>query len=136
MFFSFYNEHHSDILNYIKERYLSYKYISYTSSDFELYPEVNKASLEEYLKSRTHSFRNRWDYFTDICGEINDEHRLFYSSDDSPLGVYLLKKITLMDKKCNQCHRPNNLHIDVFYSTDHFVKVWTESRIHYTNSDT
>lgn len=129
MFFSFYNEHHSDILNYLKERYLSYKNITYSGSDFENYPEVSKASCDEYLKARKHSFRNRWDYFTDICGDIRDYHRLFYSDDDHPLGVYLLKKITSIDSKCTTCKKPNFHHIDIFYSTDHFVKVWTESRI-------
>jgi hypothetical protein len=34
MFFSFYNEHHSDILSYIKEKYMSYKKISFYGSDF------------------------------------------------------------------------------------------------------
>lgn len=29
MFFSFYAEHHSDILNYLKEKYISYKHVSY-----------------------------------------------------------------------------------------------------------
>lgn len=135
MFFSFYNEHHSDIINYLKQKYLSYKQISYYGSDFQHYPEVNKLNLDEYLKNRTHSFRNRWDYFTQICGEINDEHKLFYSNDDTPIGVYLLKKITSIDKKCNRCCRPNSTHIDVFYSTDHFVKIWTESRILYLPSE-
>ena len=64
MFFSFYNEHHSDILNYLKERYISYKRITYVESDFSSYPEVNKANLDEYLKFRKHSFRNHWDNFT------------------------------------------------------------------------
>lgn len=70
MFFNFYNEYHSDLLNYLKEKYLSYKFISYTGSEFENYPEVTKPLLETYLQSRGHSFRNRWDYFTEICGEI------------------------------------------------------------------
>ncbi len=109
---------------------MSYKRISFYGSDFENYHEVNRVNLDEYLRSRTHSFRNRWDYFTEICGEINDEHRLFYSNDDTPIGVYILKKLTSIDKKCNTCNRPNNTHIDVFYSTDHFVKVWTETRFH------
>lgn len=30
-----------------------------------------------------------------------------------------------MDKKCKHCKRPNDDHFDVFYSTDHYVKVWT-----------
>ena len=129
MFFSLYDEHHSDILSYLKEKYLSYKHISYTGSNFENYPEVNKINLEQYLKARKHSFRNRWDSFTEICGEIHDHHRIFYSDDDSPIGFYLLTKITSIDNKCSTCNRPNYQHIDVFYSTDHFVKVWTESQI-------
>lgn len=50
--------------------------------------------------------------------------------------MYILKKITSIDKMCSRCNRPNSTHIDVFYSTDHFVKVWTESRVHYESSTT
>ncbi len=34
MFFSFYEEHHSDILNYLKEKYLTFKKINYVESNF------------------------------------------------------------------------------------------------------
>jgi len=46
-----------------------------------------------------------------------------------PLGSFLLKKLTGLDKKCTVCNRPNYLHIDVYYSTDQFVKIWAESMI-------
>jgi hypothetical protein len=32
MFFSIYNEHHLDVLNYFKEKYLSYKQITFSVS--------------------------------------------------------------------------------------------------------
>lgn len=32
MFFNIYDEHHSDIMNYITEKYLSYKYIRYVNA--------------------------------------------------------------------------------------------------------
>ena len=41
-----------------------------------------------------------------------------------PLGNYLLKKLTALDKKCVNCCKPNYLHADVLYSTDQFVRVW------------
>jgi hypothetical protein len=34
-----------------------------------------------------------------------------------------------LDKKCTVCCRPNYLHIEVYYSTDQYVKIWTESMI-------
>jgi hypothetical protein len=81
--------------------------------------------LEEYLKTRPHSFKTKWDNFTDICDNIHDEHRIFYSEDDTPMGSYILKKIMGIDKKCTFCCKPNYLHTDLFYSTDQYVKVWT-----------
>ena len=44
-----------------------------------------------------------------------------------PLGAYFLKKLTTIDKKCSECGRSNYMHIDVFYSTDQYVKVWLEA---------
>jgi hypothetical protein len=44
-----------------------------------------------------------------------------------PLGAYFLKKLTTIDKKCSECGRPNYMHIDLFYSTDQYVKVWLEA---------
>jgi hypothetical protein len=46
-----------------------------------------------------------------------------------PLGSFLLKKLTALDKKCTTCCRPNYLHSDVYYSTDQYVKIWAESMI-------
>lgn len=55
---------------------------------------------------------------------MNDCHKLFYSESDMPLGSYLLKKLTALDKKCTVCCKPNYLHADVFYSTDQYMRVW------------
>ena len=38
MFFSFYSEFHHDILSYIKEKYVTYKQITFVDSDFMNYP--------------------------------------------------------------------------------------------------
>ena len=111
MFFSFYAEFHSDLLSLIKEKYVSYKHISYVESDFSSYPEVNKPALEEYLKGRSHTFKAKWENFTEICGEIRDEHRMFYSDEDLALGGFLLKRLTGLDKKCAICNKPNYLHL-------------------------
>lgn len=46
-----------------------------------------------------------------------------------PLGAYILKKLTNINKKCSICCRPNYSHMDLFYSTDQYVKVWLETRI-------
>jgi len=54
---------------------------------------------------------------------------MFYSEEDMPLGSFLLKKLTGLDKKCAICCRPNYLHSDVYYSTDQYVKIWAESMI-------
>ena len=129
MFFTFYAEFHYDILSYIKEKYVSYKQINYVESDFANYPEVTKGGLEEYTRGRTHSFKNKFNNFTEICSSIQDEHKMFYSEEDTPLGSFLLKKLTALDKKCTVCCRPNYLHIEVYYSTDQYVKIWTESMI-------
>ncbi len=58
-----------------------------------------------------------------------DCHHIFYSEDDMPLGGYILKRIVGIDKKCTYCCRPNYMHVEVFYSTDQYIRVWTESRI-------
>lgn len=129
MFFSFYAEFHHDILSYIKEKYVTYKQITYVDSDLGNYPEVNKGIVEEYIKSRTKSFKNKWQNFSEICSEDNNCHKMFYSEEDTPLGSYLLKKLTGLDKKCTTCGRPNYLHADVYYSTDQYMRVWAESMI-------
>lgn len=67
MFFSFYAEFHHDIHSYIKEKYVTYKQITYVESDLGNYPEVTKGLLEDYIKGRTKSFRNKWLNFTEIC---------------------------------------------------------------------
>jgi hypothetical protein len=54
---------------------------------------------------------------------------MFYSEDDIPLGSFLLKKFSSFDQKCSECCRPNYLHINCYYSTDQYVKIWTESMI-------
>jgi hypothetical protein len=54
---------------------------------------------------------------------------MFYSEEDAPLGNYILKKLTTLDKKCADCCRPNYLHADVYYSTDQYMRVWAESMI-------
>ena len=46
MFFSFYSEFHNDILSYIKDKYVTYKQITFVDSDFMNYPEVSKGALE------------------------------------------------------------------------------------------
>ena len=46
MFFSFYSEFHHDILSYIKEKYVTYKQITFVDSDLINYPDVNKGALE------------------------------------------------------------------------------------------
>jgi hypothetical protein len=46
-----------------------------------------------------------------------------------PLGSYILRRLIGIDKKCTYCCRPNYMHIDVFYSTDQYIKVWVESQI-------
>jgi hypothetical protein len=79
MFFSFYNEFHHDLLSYVKEKYVSFKHLTYVESDFNNYPEVTKPAFEDYLKGRSHSFKNKWGNFTEICGDIRDEHKMFYS---------------------------------------------------------
>jgi hypothetical protein len=64
MFFSFYSEFHNDILSYIKDKYVTYKQITFVDSDFMNYPEVNKGALEEYIKGRSKTFKNKWNNFT------------------------------------------------------------------------
>ena len=79
MFFSFYSEFHHDILSYIKEKYVTYKLITYVDSDLANFPEVTKGAFDDYLKARSKSFKNKWPNFTEICHEICDSHKLFYS---------------------------------------------------------
>jgi hypothetical protein len=64
MFFSFYAEFHYDILSYVKEKYVSFKQLTYVESDFANYPEVSKPTLDEYLRGRTHAFKTKWTNFT------------------------------------------------------------------------
>ena len=129
MFFSFYSEYHFDILTIVKEKYVSYKQITYVQSDLTNYPEITNANIIEYRSLRTHSFKNKWQNFTEICNSIQDEHKMFYSEEDIPLGSFLLKKFTALDKKCSICCRPNYLHTQVYYSTDQYVKIWAQSMI-------
>lgn len=129
MFFSFYAQFHYDILSYIKQKYVTYKQITYVESDCGNFPEINKGILDEYTKGRAKSFKNKWICFTEICTEASDNHKMFYSEEDTPLGSYLLKKLTGLDKKCTTCGRPNYLHADVYYSTDQYMRVWAESVI-------
>ena len=60
MFFSFYSEFNHDILSYIKEKYVTYKQITYVESDFMNYPDVNKGGYDDYVRGRTKTFKNKW----------------------------------------------------------------------------
>jgi GTPase SAR1 family protein len=46
------------------------------------------------------------------------------------LGAFLLDKLESMGRRCSSCKHLNLKHIDMFYSSDRYVRIWAESRVH------
>lgn len=103
----------STVHSYLRNKHLDYKRIVYVESDFSSasFPEVTRAMIDDYNRTRLRGFRRKWPFFTEICGNnYKDESRRYYSEDDWPMGEYILKKMVNLNKKCEVCRRPCYLH--------------------------